>query len=303
MNDEAKQANSKSLKALVFGANGQDGYYLNALCQSRGVEMVGCSRSGNWLRADVSLKNDVEFLIVEHRPDFVFHLAANSTTRHSALFENHETISTGALNILEAVKTHCPECKVFLCGSGVQFKNIGQPISENDAFDASSPYAIARIQSAYAARYYRSLGQRVYVGYLFHHDSPRRPENHVSQMIASAVSRIRAGSQETLVLGDVSVQKEWTFAGDVVEAMWTLMQQDEVFEAAVGSGMPYSIEQWLQSCFGLIGKNWKDYIQLRQHYTPEYQRLVCNPSTLRGLGWSPTVSFDALARLMVEHRS
>lgn len=287
------------MKALIFGANGQDGYYLHALLQKQGVEVVGVSRSGDWVRADVASWSDVEVLIEKHKPDFVFHLAANSTTRHGAMFENQATICTGTLNILEAVKTHCPTSRVFLSGSGVQFKNSGNPISERDAFEAGSPYALARIHSVYAARYYRSLGLKVYVGYLFHHDSPRRQEHHVSQMIAGAVKRIAAGSREVLELGDVSVQKEWTFAGDVVAAIWALVQQDEVFEATIGSGLAYSIEEWLQQCFALTDKNWRDHVRLREGFTPEYSRLVCDPATIRSLGWAPTVSLNGLARMMV----
>lgn len=287
------------MKALIFGANGQDGYYLHTLLQEQGVEVVGTSRSGDWVRADVAVRGDVEALMREHRPQFVFHLAANSTTRHSALFENSATIGTGTLNILEAVKTFAPACKVFLCGSGVQFHNTGKPLSERDSFEASSAYALARIHSVCAARYARSLGLKVYVGYLFHHDSPRRQEHHVAQMIAGAVKRIAAGSRETLELGDVSVQKEWTFAGDVARGIWTLVGQDEVFEATIGSGLAFSIEQWLDECFALIGKNWRDHVTMCAGFTPEYSCLVSDPTTIRSLGWAPKVAFSELARLMV----
>jgi GDPmannose 4,6-dehydratase len=287
------------VKALFFGANGQDGYYLNALCETQGVEPIGVSRSGDWIRGDVASWEDVEALVAQHKPEFVFHLAANSTTRHSALFENHATICTGALNILEAVKTHCPTSKVFLSGSGVQFHNEGSPISERDPFEASSPYSLARIHSVYAARYYRSLGLKTYVGYFFHHDSPLRKEHHVSQMIAQAARRIGAGSSEILEMGDVSVQKEWTFAGDVAQGMWTLVNQDEVFEATIGSGIAYSIEEWLEECFSLVGKQWKEHVRLRNNFTPEYNRLVSDSSTMRSLGWEPRVSLADLARMMV----
>lgn len=287
------------MKALIFGANGQDGHYLHALLQQRGVESVGASRSGNWVRADVTSRDEVELLIREQQPDFVFHLAANSTTRHDALWENHATICTGALNILEAVKQFCPACKVFLCGSGLQFKNTGQLISERDSFEASSVYSLARIHSVYAARYYRQMGLKVYVGFLFHHDSPLRREHHVAQLIALAARRIEGGSAEILEVGDVSVQKEWTFAGDVVEAMWTLVNQDEVFEACIGSGETHSIEEWARECFALVGRDWRDHVRLKDGFTPEYNRLVSDSSTIRALGWTPRVSFSELARLMV----
>ena len=257
------------------------------------------SRSGDWVRGDVSNPDQVRDLIKRHTPAYIFHLAARSTTRHEALFENHETISTGTLNILESVRTIYPQARVFLAGSGLQFVNTGKPISEKDPFEASSAYAVARIQSVYAARYYRSLGVRVYVGYLFHHESPLRGPGHVSKMIALAAQRIAAGSSEILELGDITVEKEWTFAGDVAQAMLDLVRQDKVFEATIGSGSAYSIQNWLEQCFSVIGKDWKRHVRLKEGFVAEYPRLVSDPSTIRSLGWSPNVGFPELAKMMM----
>src|SRR5450432_4070067 len=146
------------MRALVFGASGQDGHYLIEQLAGRGVEGVGVSRTGPFRHGDVSQLDDVEALVKELRPTHIFHLAARSTTRHEAVFENHETIATGALNVLESARRHAPEAKVFLAGSGLQFLNEGNPLDEDAPFDARSPYAVARIQATYAARYYRSLG-------------------------------------------------------------------------------------------------------------------------------------------------
>jgi GDPmannose 4,6-dehydratase len=126
------------MNSLIFGAGGQDGYYLSALCETKGIEPIGISRSGNWVRGDVSRQEQVEHLIKKYLPSYVFHLAANSTTQHHALFENHETISTGTLNILEAVRSHCPSAKVFITGTGVQFRNNENPISEDQEFEEKS---------------------------------------------------------------------------------------------------------------------------------------------------------------------
>jgi GDPmannose 4,6-dehydratase len=287
------------MKSIIFGASGQDGHYLADLCRLKGIEPIGVSRSGNGARGDVANYEEVELLVKEHKPAYIFHVAAKSTTRHDALFENHETISTGSLNILEAVKRHHPESKVFLTGSGVQFVNKGVPISETDAFEASSPYSVARIQSVYAARYYRSLGFKVYVGYLFHHESPLRKPNHVSQMIALAAQRIARGSGETIEIGDISVEKEWTFAGDIAKGIFTLVEQDSVFETAIGSGKAYSIQNWIEQCFAIIGRDWHDHIRLRKGFTPEYNRLYSNPRTIEKLGWYPAVSLRQLAEMMV----
>jgi len=288
------------MKVLIFGANSQDGHYLAAACRQRGAEVLGVSRSGNWLQGDVSSFEFVESLVREQQPDLVVHLAAWSTTRHEALYENHATIGTGALNILETVKRWAPACKVFITGSGVQFENRGEPISEHDPFDHSSAYAAVRNYSVSLSRYYRTLGIRTYVGYLFHHDSPLRKPNHVSQMIVQAVRRIAAGSGEVITLGDIAVQKEWTFAGDVVEGIMTLVEQEDIFEAVIGSGVAFSIENWLESCFSLIGRDWRRYVRIREGFTPEYAKLVSDPRTIKTLGWQPKVNMDELARMMLD---
>lgn len=288
-------------KALIFGARGQDGFYLGELLRGKGIEPVPVSRTPGaaWEVGNVADRAQVEALVKREQPRYVFHLAANSSTRHDALFENHETISTGTLNILEAVKVHSPETKVFLSGSGLQFENHGAPISERDPFAATSPYAVARIQSVYAARYYRSLGLKVYVGYFFHHESPRRGPNHVSQIVAQAARRIGTGSVETLELGDLSVRKEWAFAGDIVGGIWTLVNQDKIVEATIGTGLPYSIAEWANACFRSVGRDYREHVKTRTGFVPEYNCLVSDPASIQSLGWQPRVDLSALAEMMV----
>jgi GDPmannose 4,6-dehydratase len=241
----------------------------------------------------------VKEMVRRHKPDVIFHLAAKSTTHHEALFENHKTISTGTLNILEAVYRWHPVCKVFITGSGVQFVNKGEPIHEADPFEAASAYSVERIHSIYSARYFRTLGIRVYVGYLFHHESPLRKPTHVSQKIVQAVKRIVAGSDEKLELGDISVEKEWAFAGDVAEGMAILVEQDQVFEAVIGTGKTHTIKDWLKICFASVGKDWTNHVVIRDGFTPEYKRLFSNPETMHSLGWRPKVDFAELAELML----
>jgi GDPmannose 4,6-dehydratase len=287
------------MKAIIFGANGQDGYYLNKRLLALNCEVTGVSRTGSWHHADVADYSAVESLIKTVQPDFVFHLAANSTTRHDVQFENHATICNGTLNILESVKLHAPGAKVFLSGSGLQFENNGTPIHETAPFAATSAYAVSRIQSVYAARYYRSLGIKAYVGYFFNHESPRRPERHISKKIACAARRISLGSRESISLGDISVRKEWTFADDVMEAILILLQQETVFEAVVGSGLAYSIEDWLDVCFEKIGVNWREHFVPVDNFKPEYHTLVSAPTTIQNLGWMQKVSFEQLAEMML----
>ena len=287
------------MKAIIFGANGQDGFYLAQLLNKKEIEAIGISRHGDGLIGDVSDFQFVETIIQESQPEYIFHLAANSTTRHEALFDNHAAICTGTTNILEAVYRHSRRSKVFLSGSAMQFRNDGVPIDENTAFAPTSPYAVSRIQSVFTARYYQMLGIKVYVGYFFNHDSPRRADRHINQKIASAAKKIAKGSAEKLELGDINVKKEFNFAGDFVEAIWCLINQNDVHEAVIGSGDAHSIEEWLDLCFGFIGKDWRQFVVIKEDFTPEYRILVSKPDLLRSLGWQPEVDIKGLAELMM----
>jgi GDPmannose 4,6-dehydratase len=290
----------KIMRAVIFGAGGQDGFYLSELLREKEIDVIGISRKGNFMHGDVSKYEFVKSTIKEHQPDYVFHLAANSTTRHNVLFENHETISTGTLNILEAVRLHSPHSKIFLSGSAMQFKNEGRPINEKTAFEASSAYSVARIQSVYAGRYYRERFRlKVYVGYFFNHDSPLRTEHHVNQKIVKAVQRIAKGSEEILELGNIDVQKEFGFAGDIVAAVWILINQENVFEAVIGTGKAYSIRDWVIQCFEKTGLNWSDHVVVREDFIPEYKTLVSNPELIKSLGWETKVGLKELSDVMM----
>ena len=288
------------MKAIIFGANGQDGVLLSKLLNDKNIDVIDVSRSAGIYRGDISEYGFVESLIKNNSPDYIFHFAANSSTRHEALFDNHQAISTGTLNILESVRQYCPNTKVFLSGSAMQFRNDETPINEYTPFEASSPYSIARIQSVYSGRYYRAnFGMAVYCGYLFNHDSPLRSERHVNQKIVSAVNRIANGSNEKLELGNINVEKEFNYAGDVVEAIWILINQNAIFEAIIGCGETHSIKEWLEYCFKKIDKNWNDYVVINSNYKPEYKILRSNPALINSIGWFPKVGFTELADMML----
>jgi GDPmannose 4,6-dehydratase len=288
------------MTALIFGINGQDGYYLKLLLQKNGITVIGVSRSpGDWIVGNVSNFNFVAELIRKYKPSYIFHLAANSSTKHDLVFENFETISTGTLNILEAGYRYSPESKIFISGSGLQFINNGLPISETDEFDPNSSYSVVRIQSVFAARYYRSLGLKVYVGYFFNHDSPLRSEKHVNQKIIQALKRIVAGSREKLELFDISIKKEFSFAGDIMEAVLLLVENDLIFEAVIGSGKAYSIEDWLDLSFGVYKIDWRSKIQLSKSAYKEYDILVSDPGTILNLGWRPKHDISDLVNIML----
>lgn len=287
-------------RVVVFGAAGQDGSYVTESCVHRGAEVFGFSRR-TVPSCDVSSYKETEKIIREIRPNFTFHLAAESTTAHDALFENHAAIASGALNILEAVRLHAPDGRVLLAGSGLQFRNAGRPISERAPFEAGSPYAAARIYAAYLARYYRKrMGIATRVAYLFHHESPARSERHTSKMIAMAAARASLGMDGLISIGNIAVEKEWAFAGDIAEGMVQLILQDSVEECTLGTGEAHSIRDWLEACYGYIGLDWREYVRTSSDFVAEYSKLVSDPSTMFGLGWRPTVSFIDLAKKMVD---
>ena len=171
---------------------------------------------------------------------------------------------------------------------------------ETDDFEARDAYSVARIHSVFAARYFRSLGLKVYIGYFFNHDSPRRTERHMTKRIAEAAKRIAEGRDEVIEIGDISVVKEYTYAGDIVKAVWMLVRQDKIFEANLGSGKGYKIEDWLNACFGLARKDWRQYVKFKPGFVAEYSRLVCDPSLIHSLGWKPEISFASLAKMMMD---
>ena len=292
----------KNFKAIIFGASGQDGYYLGQLLKDRKIEHLKISRNGTDMKGDVGDFEFVKEIIRQYQPTHIFHFAANSTTKHYALFENHKSISTGTLNILESVKLYSTNAKVFISGSALQFRNIGLPIDEKTPFDPSSAYSVSRIDSVLSSRYYRKeFGLKIYIGYFFNHDSPLRTETHVNQKIVKAVNRINLGSDEKLKLGNIEVTKEFNYASDIVEAVWILINQDEIYEAVIGSGKDYSIKDWLEYCFSKTGKDWKLYTEQDKNFKPEYTTLVSNPNLIKSLGWKPKVGFKELADMMLKY--
>lgn len=288
------------MNAIIFGANGQDGIFLSQLLKERNISVVCVSRSKADLVGDVADYDFVLYAIKKYKPNYIFHFAANSTINHNALFENHEAISTGTLNILEAVRLYALNARVFLSGSALQFKNDGSPIDETKSLEATSPYTVARIQSLYAARYYRTTFKlNIFFGYLFNHDSPIRSELHVNQKIVSAVKRIAKGSKEKIELRNINIKKEFNYAGDIVEAIWVLINQNDYFEAVIGCGKSYSIKEWLEYCFKRINKNWEDFVILNPDCKPEYEILVSNPALIKSFGWAPKINFSQLADMML----
>jgi len=291
------------MNALIFGSSGQDGFYLEKLLVERGVQVATSSRVKGSVIGDVADYQFVESVIKSHKPKYIFHLAARSSTSHDAVFENHAAITCGGANILEAARLTSPNSRIFLSGSAMQFKNQGLPIDEMTEFEASSPYSVARIHSIYNARYYRAaFGMKIFCGYFFNHDSPLRTENHINQKIALFAKGLLKNESQKLEIGSLEVEKEFNFAGDMMEAVWILVNQDQHFEAVIGSGKSHSIREWVQCCFQAVGKKWEDYIEVDPSYAPEYSRLISNPKLITGLGWRPKYDIHSLATLMMNEQ-
>lgn len=290
------------MSVLIFGASGQDGFYLKRKLLELGEgEVFSVSRSSGDYLGDVSDYDFVNGLIEKIKPKYIFHLAATSSVKHEYLFSNHNSISTGSLNVLESVKRLGLDCRIFLSGSAMQFKNEGKPINEMTAFDASSPYSISRIHSVYAARYYREhFNMKVYVGYFFNHDSALRSEKHINQMIINTAKEIKNGSTAKLLIGDLEAQKEFNYAGDVIDAVWLLVNQDRVFESVIGSGIAYSIKDWIEAVFNYFNLDWKLYVEKNDSFVSPYGVLVSDPGLIKSLGWSPSVDFNNLVLKMVK---
>ncbi len=286
------------MTAIIFGANGQDGIYLAKLLLAKQYNIIPINREAGGSISLISDFEKVSNLVKQHLPDYIFHFAATSSTSHAVWQQNHDAISTGTLNILEAVKKYSPQTKIFLSGSGLQFKNEGKPIKETAEFYAGSMYAVSRIHTVYAARYYRSIGLKVYIGYFFNHDSIYRTERHINKKIIETVKRIAKGSIEKLLVGDLTVKKEFGFAGDIVNAIMILVEQDVVYEAVIGTGKAYAIKEWVDICFSLFGLNCKEHVEPMPGFSSEYKALVSDPSTIYSLGWKPETDIHLLAKLM-----
>jgi GDPmannose 4,6-dehydratase len=139
---------------------------------------------------------------------------------------------------------------------------------------------------------------QIYNGYLFNHDSHLRSSKHLNQKIISFVKKVKYGTDQVLDIGDIEVKKEFNYAGDIIEAIWTLIKQDSIFEVVIGSGQAYAIKDWIAYCFNIIGKDWKQHINTNTDYMPEYKILVSDPTLIKSLGWLPKTDFHELANIM-----
>lgn len=294
------------MNAIIYGANGQDGFYLAELLAEEGISVTCVSRSpvtgmvkaAQKIASDVTDQAFVAQLIHDQQPDFIFNFAANSVCTHQSTMEHYRTIAGGTLNILEAVNLYSRQTRVFLSGSALQFVNEGRSIREDDQIAAESGYAAARNYSLFLARYYRKLGLKVYFGFFFHHESPHGKAWRLSRRVATAAREAKVTGKCEFDWGPIEYPREWNFAGDLMEAVWTLVNQPSVFEACLGCGRTHLVSEFANACFEALGLDLRDFIEMpERHSFPP--KLSANPGVIRALGWQPTTEFGDLARLMV----
>lgn len=244
-------------------------------------------------------------------PDEVYNLAAQSHVAVSFEIPDYtaDVVATGALRLLEAVRSHIAETgrnhiKYYQAGSSEMFGSTPPPQLETTPFHPRSPYAVAKVAAHwYTVNYREAYGIYACNGILFNHESPRRGENFVTRKITRAVGRIKIGLQSKLFLGNLSASRDWGFAGDYVEAMWLMLQQEKPDDYVVATEESHSVEEFLEAAFGYVGLNWRDHVVIDKRYfrPSEVDNLQGDASKAKKvLGWKPKVGFQQLVKMMVD---
>lgn len=320
-------------KALITGINGQDGSYLAELLLAKGYVVHGIIRRASTFTTsrlehlyqdphepdarlflhygDLADGTVLRRIVEKVRPDEVYNLGAQSHVQVS--FDEPEyTVdvgSTGTLRLLEAVRDYITvsrgAVRVYQAGSSEMFGNSPPPQNEETTFRPRSPYAIAKAASFwYATTYREAYGMFICNGILFNHESPRRGETFVTRKITRAASRIKLGLQEKLYLGNLEAKRDWGFAGDYVEAMWRMLQQERPDDFVVATGETHSVREFLDAAFGYVSLDWQRHVEIDPRYfrPTEVSHLLGDSRKAREvLGWRPRVGFGELVQMMVEH--
>jgi len=242
------------------------------------------------------------------KPDEIYNLGAQSHVRVSFDVPEYtaSTVALGTLRLLEAIRESGQEKSVrfYQASSSEMFGGAKPPQSESTPFEPRSPYACAKVFAHQLAQNYReAYGMFICCGILFNHESPRRGIPFVTRKITRTAARIKHGLEKKLYLGNLKAKRDWGFAGDYVEAMWLMLQQDKPDDYVVATGESHSVEECLDVSFGVLGLDWKKYVEIDPRYfrPTEVDHLHGDPSKAkRVLGWNPKVSFKALIEMMVK---
>lgn len=315
-------------RALITGITGQDGLYLSELLLSKGYEVYGLVRGQNNPKIDLvrATVPDVKLLtgdltdmssllraLHDSRPDEVYNLGAISFVAYS--WENAQVTTDvtgkGVLNMLEAVRLYAGDdlgkVRFYQASSSEMFGKVQEvPQRESTLLWPRSPYGVAKVFGHYMTINYReSYGMHASSGILFNHESPRRGPEFVTRKVSQAVARIALGLQDSLTLGNLDARRDWGFAGDYVEAMWRMLQQDTADDYVVATGETHSIRELLDVAFTHAGiEDWSRYVGQDPRFMrpAEVDLLIGDPSKAREtLGWQPKVAFADLVRMMVDN--
>jgi len=309
-------------RALITGITGQDGSYLAEFLLGKGYEVFGLVRRSstinyerirhiqdqiNLISGDILDQTSMTRAISEVRPQEVYNLAAQSFVQTSwtqPVFTGDVT-GLSVTRVLDAIRTVDPAIRFYQASSSEMFGKVQEvPQREETPFYPRSPYGVAKVYGHWITVNYReSYNMHATSGILFNHESPRRGIEFVTRKISYHVAKIKMGLANELRIGNLDAQRDWGFAGDYVQAMWLMLQQDTPEDFVVATGQTHSVERLLNVAFGSVDLDWKQYtVQDERFMRPaEVDLLVGDPSKAKKiLGWEPQVSFEQLIQMMVE---
>ena len=314
-------------KALIFGVTGQDGSYLSELLLKKNYDVIGVMRRTSTFNTaridhlyklypdnfdtsygDLSDLNSIERNIEKFGPEEIYNLAAQSHVGVS--FEISDSTfdinAFGPLNILQALKKVGIKSKFYQACSSEMFGISPPPQNENTLFQPQSIYGVAKVSAYYTTRYFRqAFNMFAANGILFNHESPRRGLNFVTRKITVGIAKILTKEIDFLELGNLSARRDWGFAGDYVEAIWAILQQDKPDDFVISTGENYSIEDFVREAFSIVGLDWKKFVKsnvsryLRPSEVPNL--LGSSSKAIKQLKWKPKVLFKELCLMMVEN--
>lgn len=321
--------NAKGKRALITGITGQDGSYLAEFLLGKGYEVHGIIRrsaSFNTERLSDILKdtqdrkshlhlhygdlydsNALNRIILQHKPDEIYHLGAQSHVRVSFDLPEYtaEVGAIGTLRVLEAIRHSDLPIRFYNAASSEMYGEVLEtPQNEHTPFNPRSPYAAAKVFAFSMTKNYReAYGMHASSGVLFNHESPRRGETFVTRKITSGIAKILSGTAEAIYLGNLDARRDWGYAPEYVEAMWLMLQQKKPDDYVIATGESHSVREFLEEAFHLVGLDWKKYVKTDKRYIrpTEVELLQGDASKARReLGWQPKVKFKELVRIMLE---
>lgn len=321
---------SKTKKALITGITGQDGSYLAELLLEKGYEVHGIIRRSSSFNTgriehlyqdfhvndarvflhygDLADSSALSRLLEKIQPDEIYNLAAQSHVRVSFDIPEYtaDVVALGTIRILDAIKETEIKTKFYQASTSELYgKVVETPQTEKTPFYPRSPYACAKLYSYWITVNYReSYDMYACNGILFNHESPRRGETFVTKKITHAIARILKKEQDKLYLGNLDAKRDWGYAKDYVEAMWLMLQQDKAEDYVIATGETHSVREFLDEAFGLVGLDWKKYVEIDpRYYRPaEVDLLLGNPEKAKEkLGWKPKTTFKELVKIMLEY--